>query len=93
MKSNAGTKGRKVRFALAAEPGVQVFVAGTFNNWDPSQHRMQDDPAHGGYRIALTLPPGRHEYKFIVNGDWVADPACADWQPNGLGTLNSVVSV
>ena len=26
---------KRVRFALSAEPGSQVFIAGTFNNWTP----------------------------------------------------------
>ena len=93
MKKNTGMKSRKITFHLATEPGSQVFVAGTFNNWNPTQHRMRDNPDGGLFKIALTLPPGRHEYKFVVNGEWRLDPGCPDWLPNSVGTLNSVVSV
>ena len=61
-------RGKKVGFQLTAEPGSEVFVAGTFNQWDAGQHRMRDNPHSGVYRIALVLPPGRHEYKFVVDG-------------------------
>ena len=87
------SRGKKVSFQLTAEPGSEVFVAGTFNQWDAGQHRMRDNPHSGVYRIALVLPPGRHEYKFVVNGEWRVDPNCPEWVPNDKGSLNSVLSV
>jgi hypothetical protein len=44
-------------------------------------------------KTALVLPPGRHEYKFVVNGEWMPYPAAEIQPPNGLGSLNSVVRV
>ena len=86
-------KGKRVAFQLAAESGSEVFVAGTFNNWNPRRHPMRDNADGGIYRTTVDLPPGRHEYKFVVNGEWRVDPACLEWVPNGYGTLNSVVTV
>jgi hypothetical protein len=34
--------GKKVLFELPAEPGSQVFVAGTFNNWNPTANPLKD---------------------------------------------------
>ena len=82
-----------VDFELKAEPGAKVFIAGTFNDWDPTQVKMHDRNQDGTYRTSLLLPKGRHEYKFVVNGAWCADPTCAEWSPNSYGTLNSVVTV
>lgn len=94
MKKSAGGKGKKVSFQVTAEPGSEVFVAGSFNNWDPKQYRMSDNPVNGHCKTTLVLAPGRHEYKFVVNGDWRADPAaCAESAPNDQGTLNSVIVV
>jgi 1,4-alpha-glucan branching enzyme len=87
------TVGRKVSFQVTAEPGSEVFVAGTFNNWDPRQHRMKDNPGSGHCKTTLVLPPGRHEYKFVVNGEWRVDPDCPEWAPNDQGSLNSVITV
>lgn len=53
MKRSAGTKGKKVGFQLAAEPGGEVFVAGSFNNWDPKQYRMSDSPGTGHGKTTL----------------------------------------
>ena len=40
----------------------------------------------------FSLPRGRHDYKFIVDGDWVEDPK-AEAAPNCYGTMNSVCEV
>lgn len=82
-----------VDFEFKAEPGAKVFIAGSFNDWDPAQMRMQDRSKKGIYRTSLLLPKGRHEYKFVADGNWCADPTCLEWAPNGCGTLNSVVTV
>jgi len=84
---------KRVRFELQTEPGSQVCVAGTFNNWDPMVNPMKDNPDRGHCAATLLLPPGRHEYKFVVNGEWIADPNCPEWVPNEQGSLNSVITV
>jgi len=93
MKSEDCRKQKKVSFSIEAEPGSKVFVAGSFNNWNPTQYRLRHDSDEGVYRIALTLPQGQHEYKFIVNDEWRPDPCCAAWLPNNMGTLNSTIAV
>ena len=93
MKKSTGNRGKTVSFQMAVEPGSEVFVAGSFNNWDPKQHRMSDNPGSGHCKTTLVLPAGRHEYKFVVNGEWRVDPACSDSIPNEFGSLNSVLTV
>ena len=84
---------RRIRFEFTAEPGIEVCVAGSFNNWDPAATPLKDKDSTGLYRRALLLRPGRYEYKFVVNGTWCVDPDCTDWQANELGSLNSVLDV
>jgi 1,4-alpha-glucan branching enzyme len=93
MKKSAGGKVKTISFQLTAEPGIEVFVAGSFNNWDPKQYPLRDNPDGGHYKTKLVLSPGRHEYKFIVSGEWRADANCPDWVPNDQGSLNSVIVV
>ena len=93
MKKPAGSKGKKVSFQVMAAPGSEVFVAGSFNEWDAKEYQLRDNPANGVYKTTIVLPPGRHEYKFVVNGVWHADPNCSEWAPNGHGSVNSVISV
>jgi hypothetical protein len=50
-----------------------VSVAGDFNNWDPFWHRMREiEP--GKYSLTVRMPPGRHFYYYVVNGQRVLDP-------------------
>lgn len=44
MNKVAVRKGKKINFQLLTEPGSEVFVAGTFKNWDPRQHQLRDNP-------------------------------------------------
>jgi len=89
---SAGAR-KRVKFQLTVGPGKAVFVAGTFNKWAPTANRMRDNPGSGHCKATLNVPTGRHEYKFIVNGVWALDPQCAEWVPNGCGSLNSVLHV
>ena len=82
---------KRVLFQINADQGSDVFVAGTFNDWDPSKNRLKF--REGVFTTHLLLEQGKHEYKFIVNGTWCVDPECTDWTPNGHGSLNSVLHV
>jgi hypothetical protein len=84
---------RPAHFEFVAATGSQVFVAGTFNDWDPRRHPMHDDPDEGFFTTTLVLPRGRYEYKFLVDGNWCPDPKCATSVSNGCGSLNSVIHV
>ena len=84
---------RNVRFEMVAHVGSVVHLTGTFNDWNPSQLRMVDEPHAGIFSITLRLPRGHYEYKFVVDGVWQADPRNPQWVPNGLTTTNSVLEV
>ena len=86
-------KARRVRFKVRADPGSTVSVAGGFNNWDPAANPLADPDGTGEFSIVLSLHPGMHEYKFVINGTWCVDPECTEWVQNSLGTLNSVCKV
>lgn len=82
-----------IKFEFRSETGADIFLAGTFNDWNPEQIRMKDKNGDGIYRSSVLLKRGRHEYKFIVNGVWCGDPNCQVWVTNEFGTLNSVTEV
>jgi hypothetical protein len=82
----------KVTFALL-EPGAkQVFLCGEFNGWASDATPMKRDEA-GHWETTLALAPGRHEYKFLVDGNWKHDPLAHVNVWNQNGTLNSVAQV
>jgi len=92
-KKPAAPKTEKVLFAVRAEPDSVVYLAGCFNDWDPTAKKMTDKAGDGYYTVTLSLPKGSYEYKFVINGTWCADPECAEWVQNDMGTLNSVKNV
>lgn len=99
-KTNRHHKPGGVVVSITAPDAKEVFVAGTFNNWDPKGLRLKRSSADGRWSATLELPPGRHEYKFIVDGRWCCEPGCdgphdgcPGCVPNAFGTMNRVVIV
>jgi 1,4-alpha-glucan branching enzyme len=86
-------KAKRVTFSVRAKEDSKVFLAGSFNEWDPTAKEMTDKKGEGVFTATLNLPAGRHEYKFVIDGIWCADPENTDWLQNELGTLNSVKTV
>jgi hypothetical protein len=63
-----------VEFSYYDPSAFSVALAGGFNNWDTQAQAMTKDE-EGTWRVVVDLPPGRYEYKFVINGsDWLADP-------------------
>ena len=85
-------KTRSIRFALHKPDAKQVSLCGEFNGWSPSATPMKrhDD---GHWETTVALVSGRFQYKFIVDGEWITDPAAQKNVPNEHGSLNSVVEV
>ena len=84
---------KRVTFQVTANPKSTVSLAGTFNQWDTKQHPMKDINDTGTYTIVLMLPKGEHEYKFVINDNWIVDPECRDRVHHDCGTLNSFLKV
>jgi 1,4-alpha-glucan branching enzyme len=52
-----------------------VFVAGSFNNWNPTGQPMEGPDAEGNYTATLQLEAGVYEYKYVLDGTrWRFDP-------------------
>ncbi len=78
------------RFRLKGhELAKSVMVTGSFNNWSESGYTMARDVE--GWYIDLHLRPGKHRYKFIIDGNWVLDPDNPHWEENEFSTGNSVL--
>jgi Glycogen recognition site of AMP-activated protein kinase len=81
-----------VRFSLAAPQARRVSLVGDFNGWDPSATALQQQD--GTWTVVIPVPPGRHQYGFVVDGStWIADPDAARSADTDFGTPNSVVYV
>lgn len=47
----------------------------------------------GKWVLELPLSPGKHSYKFVVDGNWVHDVNNPSTEPDGFGGVNSVIYV
>ncbi len=81
----------QVELELVDVQARSVAVAGDFNEWSASEMRKGGD---GIWRVRLSLPPGRYQYVFVVDGDkWIADPRASTVVDSGYSGTNSVLDV
>ncbi len=86
-------KKKNVRFELAMQKAAKrVNIFGSFNGWNRESLSMQKNK-EATYEIELMLAPGNYEYKFLVDGEEILDPINAQQVPNGLGGINSLITV
>jgi len=83
---------KRVAFKLKAADAREVFLVGSFDDWDEGARPLKKD-AKGVWRTRVSLEPGVHEYRFIVDGEWVDDPECEEHCENAYGSCNCVVRV
>jgi len=67
----------------------KVIVTGSFNGWNEGSFPMVRKD--GEWTYSVCLKPGKYTYKFIVDGQWMIDPANEVWEENRVGTGNSVL--
>ena len=80
-----------VQFRLEAADAMDVRLAGSFTNWQPSYVLHQASP--GIWTITVPLSAGVHDYVFVVDGQrWIADPY-APQVDDGFGGVNSRISL
>ena len=87
------------RFTLRAPLASAVYLAGSFNDWSLSALEMKRSQ-DGIYWTEVALPPGRYEYKFLVDGRWCCDVTDSGLSetaegcvPNDFGSMNRVIDV
>ena len=89
----AGSRnGTAVRLEVYQPDAIDVCVAGSFNDWQPQATHLVP-LGNGKWSKELTLPSGRYEYRFIVDGAWITDPNAKELAPNPFGSENSVLTV
>ena len=71
----------------------EVRVVGDFNGW-----RADDDTAlmsreDGSWLKQLNLEPGQYHYRFVVDGQWLADPENPLRERNPYGEFDSLLKI
>jgi 1,4-alpha-glucan branching enzyme len=86
------TKNKPQTFSIKSPSAKTVVLVGDFTNWQESPIQMTKTDG-GVWSASVELTSGTHYYRFIVDGQWCEDPACALHAPNPYGTQNSVRQV
>lgn len=92
-----------ILFQYEAPAARMVNLAGNFNNWggtqgggrfDPTVDPMGDEDGDGIWTIVKPLPPGRYQYKFVIDNGvrWELDPSNPNTGEEG-GFTNSLIIV
>lgn len=69
----------------------RVYLAGSFNQWKEKNLLLLRTPT--GWALPVYLSEGTHTYRFIVDGNWLTDPANDDKLPNEYNEFNSVIRI
>jgi hypothetical protein len=65
------------------------MLAGDFTGWQQAPLAMTKGK-NGLWKKIVSLPPGRYEYRLLVDGEWRDDPNCPHRQTNQFGGQNCV---
>lgn len=69
-----------------------VYLAGNFNNWNPTELTMKKED--GVWKISLELEPGTYQYKYVIEGtNWKEDPEAPGYVDDGFGGYNGIFSL
>lgn len=83
---------QRIIFYFQAEPGKDIYLAGSFARWDPYLYRMEEIRP-GLYTLSLRLLPGTYYYAFYKDGKRMLDPLNKEWRRSKDGQEASVLIV
>ena len=83
---------QKVTFSYTNSDAQSVLLAGDFTGWQQAPLELKKSTGDV-LKKTVSLPPGRYEYRLLVDGQWQDDPGCAERQPNQFGGSNCVCVV
>ena len=84
-----GSKKGTIRFSVRNGQVKKAEVAGDFSGWRPVAMKKQK----GEFVALVPAEPGSHQYKFLLDGQWMIDPDNDQVVPNDLGSYNSVAEI
>ncbi len=94
VAADAGSREVVVRFRDAQASDVRI--AGDFNGWVPDKgvrSLIESDGENRVWTNILQLPPGTYHYRYVVDGEWRADPETPEVVTSSVGSRNSVMVV
>jgi len=80
-------------FCLKADDAKEVHLVGDFNNWSVSSNSLLWRTENGVWQKRMFLEPGKHRYKFVIDGRWETDPENDHIESNPYGGMDSVLEI
>jgi len=84
---------QETQFILVDPDAKSMSVVGHFNDWDLSATPMTFDAAHGAWSVTIPLPPGRHEFQYVIDGTRRVNDPTLPQVSSDFGSPNSVITV
>lgn len=82
-----------VLFQIYVPNATLVNLAGSFNGWSDWTTPLEDQ-GDGLWTLKVELDEGkRYQYKYVVDGYWIADPDNPETSPDGFGGVNSIIDL
>ncbi|MEL3906698.1 MAG: glycogen-binding domain-containing protein [Treponema sp.] len=82
----------RTRFIYQGETGKKIYLAGTFNNWDPFMYTLEE-VIPGRYELFLPLPNGTWYYAYFKDGKQIPDTTNREHVYTADGRTASVITV
>ena len=79
-------------FSIAAPSAREVFLAGEFNNWSVSDESRLEKVNDSWVKV-VPLKPGNYRYRFVIDGQWAADPNNPNSERNPFGEFDSIITI
>lgn len=80
------------RFEIKGYGSAQsVRVAGSFNAWNSSADQLRR--VGDAWVLERSFTPGRYAYKYVIDGNWITDPANPNIEREASGNENSILQV
>lgn len=76
-----------ISFLWGHTKACEVYLSGSFNGWSTSFPMQRNSDV---FSVDVSLPPGKHLYKFIVDGCWYFD-ITKTWEHDLDGNVNNVI--
>ncbi len=83
----------KIIVAYKDPTAKNVQLAGDFNDWQPDKSIITERDEDGMWFKAISLEPGKYEYRLIIDGKWKEDPNSVEYIVNDFGEKNSILRV
>ncbi|HWH69742.1 MAG TPA: glycogen-binding domain-containing protein [Candidatus Sulfotelmatobacter sp.] len=87
--SKSSKSPRKQTFHFTAPDARSVLLVGDFTQWQERPIPLHKEKG-GVWAATVELLPGKHAYRFLVDGEWRDDPECTLRIPNPFGSNDMV---